>query len=72
MKIHMEVPESWNNRRKKLMVSWKTVLDVGIDALERKTIQKVPKETLPEIEKHFQQILKHVSGAWDIIKRRKD
>jgi hypothetical protein len=63
--INLEIPEELNEERKKLNVTWRTVIKAGLAALQK---QKVESELPPAVESHLKQALKSLGDAWKLIK----
>jgi hypothetical protein len=67
MRINLLIDPDWNDQRKKLNATWRTVIKAGLTALQGKPVEST-KGLPPAIETHLQQAVKSLSGAWNLIK----
>ena len=66
MRINLLIDPDWNEERKKLNVTWRTVIKAGLATLQNKPVES---ESLPPaIETNLQQAVKSLSTAWNLIK----
>ncbi len=66
MRINLKVPDEWNDERKKLKATWRTVVKAGLAALQNRPIPEsgIP----PAVEGHLKKGLDGLSEAWKLIK----
>jgi hypothetical protein len=68
MRINLLIDPVWNEDRKKLNATWRTVIKAGLTALHGKPVTPAPEGLPPAIETNLQQAVKNLSGAWALIK----
>jgi hypothetical protein len=71
IRINIEVPSEMNEERKKLQATWRDVLKTGLAFLPGKESEIKKPLYDPAIEENLKLSVKHLSDAWNIIKKTK-
>jgi hypothetical protein len=68
--VNLKVPETQNEERKKFKATWREIITMGLAALSKPSLEpEKPPSLDPNIEYNLKISVKHLSEAWNLIKK---